>query len=758
MSTFTLRTALTLLLLSLAACGKDQAAGSADPVDPTDPDNVPRVFVINPGDDATVKMVEATVSAQPGDTIEFGCGFFNLKGTLQLSNTEAITVKGCGRDKTVLSFRESNGQVGILASSVRGLVVRDLTVADTDGNGIELRAVNHGTISHVRTFWSTAGGRESTDSRRLTADNYKNGVMNVACTQPATLDPRSPENAGLPQTRSPDYTVSDKAGRYGVYPVSSENILVEHTESIGASDAGIYVGQTNNTIIRNSRAAFNVFGFEIENVQGGEYYDNVAECNTGGFLIYDLDGNLRQYGDRTRMYRNIARKNNTYNFTEGGFVANVPPGSGMITLSYDRIDVFENTFEDNNTGGIIHASYELFPEGAGRPTEKRIDFYTEGMHIFDNTFRNNGNALPRATLNDLYGGKVSEIDPAACEEEPEECAPNPDVARLLPALVGFKAMAACANPTNLLACAKPNVANPQANTGYRGAHIVWDGLLDALDPDCDYPMRPDGTTPVPKDARGKPQHNNQDQPTCHYNAYKFEGGQTGSGQRILPDWWASCIDANNTFSGDSLTFVNFKGLKGLNTVVGLTGSEEPSPATLPALLAEAPDFPGSLSLAPHDCPTAYSKNMPLLPAVVIPPFVRGATDPAASPERIRELCEKPLTPGVVNFDAATVNCPLLHQYNLFSDPEDPTSAPNSSGLPDSAGVVPGVPFVLNSKLFSDYSVKYRVEARRSTKTPTATARTPRWTSRTAPSLRRPSPFSTTPSRPTSRRTWSRRDC
>ncbi|WP_337219612.1 hypothetical protein, partial [Vibrio parahaemolyticus] len=78
-----------------------------------------------------------------------------------------------------------------------------------------------------------------------------------------------------------DYTVSTASGRYGIYPVESRNILVEETESIGASDAGIYVGQTNIAKIRKSRAAFNVFGFEIENVQDGEYSENLAECNSG---------------------------------------------------------------------------------------------------------------------------------------------------------------------------------------------------------------------------------------------------------------------------------------------------------------------------------------------------------------------------------------------------------------------------------------------------------------------------------------------
>ena len=667
---------LTLLATALlAACGQNASNSNKIPGDL----GTGKTYFIEATDHATEDMIAAMVAVVPGDTIEFDCGFFDLTTTLQIANNEAIIIKGCGKDETVLSFRNSTQQVGILGINSRGLVIQDLTVADTDGNGFELRAVDHGTLSRVRAFWSSGGGRES--ATPISAENYDDGVMDVACTQPATLDPRAPENDGRPETESPDYTVSDKAGRYGIYPVSSDNILIEDSESIGASDAGIYVGQTNTTIIRNSRAAFNVFGFEIENVQGGEYHDNIAECNTGGFLVYDLDGNLRQYGDRTRMYRNTSRNNNTYNFTEGGFVANVPPGSGMITLSYDRIDIFENTFEDNNTGGIIHASYELFPEGAGRPTEKRIDFYTEGVHIWKNTFRNNGNHLPTATTNDLQ---------------------NQDVARLLPALVGFKNQAACATPTNTATCAAAaNEGAPQSSTGYRGAHIVWDGLLDALDAECPYPKRPDGTD-VPADERGKPLHTNQEDPACHYNAYKFE--KDGERPRIVPDWWSSCIDADNDFSADSLAFSNFHGTKGANAAIALSSQQAPTPEQF----AEIQDFPASFDLAPHDCPAAYGANLPPLPAVVIPPFEpSGDVDANPTPAEVEALCNKEMPEGIVNFDAARVNCPRLDDYNLFDDPADPRSLPNSSGGGYDASIR-GLPFVLNTKLFSDYAVKYRV--------------------------------------------------
>jgi parallel beta-helix repeat protein len=644
-----------LLASLLTACAETASDTKGKP-------SAGRVFVITPGENATADMEVAMTLAAVGDTIRFECGFFDLTTTLQLINTEDFKILGCGKDQTVLSFAGNNLPEGILAVNVGGLVVEDLTVLDTAGNGIELRAVNNAVLRRVRTMWSSGGGRTSAD--RITAGIYEEEGpkrLHVACTDPATQDPAEPENSGG-DTSSPDYTVSDKSGRYGIYPVSSDNVLIEDAESVGASDAGIYVGQTNNAIIRNSRAAYNVFGFEIENVQGGEYDSNVAECNTGGFLVYDLD-NLRQYGDRSRMHGNISRNNNTYNFTAGGFVANVPPGSGMITLSYDRIDIFDNEFTDNNTGGIIHASYELFPASM-RPSERRIDWYTEGVHIWNNKFSNNGNSLPPPKSGDLA---------------------SQDLARLLPALVGAKTQAACAHPDNAEACAAAGGNN------FRGAHIVWDGLLDAYDADCPYPVDKDGK-PVPADARGKPQLTN-DHPNydCHYNAYKFDTTQEGNPRKV-PEWFASCIADDNEFSDDSLTYTNFRGTKGLNAVITLSELDPDNPPTAEQI-AEIEEFPASLDMSAHQC------SLPPLPPVTIPPFVRtGAYDAAPSEKLVEKLCRAKTTAGQVNFAAAAVNCPDLAQYNLFADPEDPTSTPNSDGLP----------FTLNSKLFSDYAVKYRV--------------------------------------------------
>lgn len=622
------------------------------------------VSIIQPGPNATTEMLEAAVAALPGATIEFACGFFDLSATLLLTHTEDVVIRGCGVDGTVLSFRNNTtSPEGILADNVRGLVVEDLTVADSHGNGIELRSVEHATIQRVRTFWSSGGGAQSDDA--ISADNFEDGRLNVACTKPPIKDPDVDENQNPDETTSPDYTPSKVAGRYGVYPVKSRHILVTETESIGASDAGIYVGQSSNAIIENSRAVYNVFGFEIENVQGGEYRNNLAECNTGGFLVYDLD-NLTQYGSRTRMYNNVSRNNNTYNFSAGGIVSQIPPGSGMITLAYDQIDVFNNEFTNNDTAGIIHVSYAIFPDSL-RPNDNKIDFYTEGLHIFGNTFTNNGNNLQPPSSRDI-------------EEE--------NVARVLPALVGSKVQAACGDPRNAGEC-------PVDSTGgFRGAHIIFDGLVDDYHADCAYPTDGNGNE-IPKDERGKPEYNeSHPQPDCYYNAYKFHVIQEGT-PRKLPEWFFSCIDADNTFADDSVTFANFNGTKGANAAIALATGGSPSPEHL----AELEEFPASFDLTPHRCDDTYGSNMPLLPPVVIPEFVPSGDFPVApTPEEVAALCDIDLTPGEVNFDAFRVDCLELSDYNLFADPEDPRSTPNSGG----------VPFVLNSKLFSDYSLKYRV--------------------------------------------------
>ena len=111
------------------------------------------------------------------------------------------------------------------------------------------------------------------------------------------------------------------------------------------------------------------------------------------------------------------------------------------------------------------------------------------------------------------------------------------------------------------------------------------------------------------------------------------------------------------------------------------------------------DFAAIRDMSPHDCAARFGATLEPLPEVEIAPFVSsGEVAPGPSDEEIAELCGATPAAGEINQGAVGVNCPDLADYHLFADPTDPRSTPNGGG----------VPFVLNSKLFSDYAVKYRV--------------------------------------------------
>ncbi len=85
-----------------------------------------------------------------------------------------------------------------------------------------------------------------------------------------------------------DRRTQDRNGAYGLYPVLCKNVLIEDCVATDASDAGIYVGQSENIIVRRNRAENNVAGIEIENSVNADVYENMATNNTGGILVFSL--------------------------------------------------------------------------------------------------------------------------------------------------------------------------------------------------------------------------------------------------------------------------------------------------------------------------------------------------------------------------------------------------------------------------------------------------------------------------------------
>ncbi|MDH1265592.1 parallel beta-helix domain-containing protein [Pseudomonas sp. GD03944] len=274
------------------------------------------------------------IKAKAGTVIEIPAGTYQLDRSLSLK-VSGVTIRGAGMDKTILNFKgQKSGAEGLLVDA-SDFTIEDIALEDTKGDALKVVGGKNIIIRRVRTEWT-------------------NG--------PAT------EN-----------------GAYGIYPVQTENTLVDGVVAIGASDAGIYVGQSRNVVVRNSRAERNVAGIEIENTVDADVYDNVATGNTGGILVFNMP-NLPQAGRVTRVYRNKVEGNNHRNFGHKGTpVASVPAGSGVVINSNDDVEIFDNDIGEHKTANVIISSY--FSTGyTDLSTAETFDPYPEGIYIHGNRF------------------------------------------------------------------------------------------------------------------------------------------------------------------------------------------------------------------------------------------------------------------------------------------------------------------------------------------------------------------------------------
>ena len=338
------------------------AAGCAPDSDTSG--NKPEQSQTSASADFQKQLLKQLISAQSGDVIELPEGKFQLNRSLSL-NVDGVTIRGAGMDKTILSFKDQiQGAEGLLVNA-SDFTLEDLAIEDTIGDALKVNEGKNIIIRNIRVEWT-------------------NG--------PAT------EN-----------------GAYGIYPVQTENTLVEGNVAIGASDAGIYVGQSRNVIVRNNRAEYNVAGIEIENTIGADVYDNIATNNTGGILVFNMP-NLPQPGHSTRVYNNKVFKNNVENFGhEGTPVAAVPAGSGIVINSNDNVEIFGNEIADNDTANVIVSSYYMAGYYTDKSTQEAFDPYPEGIYIYDNQFTGGGESPDHLELKALklakfgLGGNLPDV-------------------------------------------------------------------------------------------------------------------------------------------------------------------------------------------------------------------------------------------------------------------------------------------------------------------------------------------------------------
>ncbi|MEO2047675.1 MAG: parallel beta-helix domain-containing protein, partial [Pirellulales bacterium] len=268
----------------------------------------PSVYTVQPGADVQYRLQNILIQAVPGDIIQLEAARYHFLRQIDIA-TDNITLRGQGPEQTVLSFKgQYSGNQGIKATG-DNFIIEGLAVEDTAGNAIKVLGVQNVTFRNVRVEWK--GEAKSSN------------------------------------------------GAYGIYPVQCHNVLIEYCSSYGASDAGIYVGQSRQVVVRHNRAERNVAGIEIENTVGADVYANTATNNTGGILVFDLPGLQLRAGRNVRVFQNKVVTNNLANFAApGNTVAMVSSGTGIMVMAIDQVEIFENKIADNHTANLSIISYK----------------------------------------------------------------------------------------------------------------------------------------------------------------------------------------------------------------------------------------------------------------------------------------------------------------------------------------------------------------------------------------------------------------
>ncbi len=201
-----------------------------------------------------------------------------------------------------------------------------------------------------------------------------------------------------------DLVVED-SGLYAVYPVECHGVLVEGCVVSGAQDAGIYVGQSRDIVVRNNEVFNSVAGIEIENSVNALVTNNSAHHNTGGILVFLLPSGASKQGSHCRVVNNRIWENNHANFAKpGSIVSYLPTGTGMLVMAADHTEITKNQIFGNDSVGITTISY-LSAQGA--PKEKfelDIEPNPDNNFIHGNSYWDNGKNVAESLKKDHIPG------------------------------------------------------------------------------------------------------------------------------------------------------------------------------------------------------------------------------------------------------------------------------------------------------------------------------------------------------------------
>jgi parallel beta-helix repeat protein len=282
------------------------------------------------------KIQTQLIMAENGSTVDLDEGTFSFTNSLSMEDKKNVIIRGKGMDKTILSFKgQTEGAEGLRVSNGENITIENMTLQDSKGDLIKTMNVKGITFRNVKVEWT-----------------------------------------GPP---------SEKNGGYGLYPVQCQDVMIDNCTAIGASDAGIYVGQSKNIEVKNSKAYHNVAGIEIENSLYASVHDCEAYENTGGVLVFDLPDLVQKKGGFCKVFSNNIHDNNFPNFApKGNIVASVPDGTGILLLAANNVEIFENKIINNKSIGTGIISYFM----TEKPNKDTLYYpYPNAISIHDNDYQ-----------------------------------------------------------------------------------------------------------------------------------------------------------------------------------------------------------------------------------------------------------------------------------------------------------------------------------------------------------------------------------
>jgi len=289
-------------------------------------ERAPMTHTVRPGESIQAAVDEA----RPGDTVEVHAGVYS---ETVLFDVDEVTLRGVP-DGDRRPLLDGKGELSdAIIGSGRGLTVEGFDIANFTANGV---------------------------------------MLNLS--QELTLRDLNATNTGL----------------YGLYPVESIGVRVEGCRVTGARDAGIYVGQCKDVVVRDCVATGNVTGIEIENCVDALVENNHVSDNAGGLLVFLLPNNPSKVSAGCLLRDNVVKDNNHENFAdEGAMVGNVPSGTGILILGADDVEVTSNVITGNKTCGVAVLSLTNLIEKK-KAGGIDVDPWPDRVWVHDNELSENG--------------------------------------------------------------------------------------------------------------------------------------------------------------------------------------------------------------------------------------------------------------------------------------------------------------------------------------------------------------------------------